>query len=489
VLRRILDSPWLYFGLAGVLLVIAVLSQFEIRTPDRSEGRPEEIASLRERDDVNVIWILIDTLRADRLSSYGYQRETSPFLDFLADTGIRFERCMSQSSWTKSSMASLWTGTYPASNGILRWTHALPEAATLPAEILRNAGFRTAGVYRNGWVAPNFGFEQGFQIYYRPTPGRTPEHFARRTPSSSPLMGTDQDVTESALEFLRSHGHERFFLYLHYMDLHQYAYDQESARFGLGYSDVYDNSILWTDRNVGALIAGLEELGLAKKTLLVISSDHGEGFREHGQEGHGKTLYGEVVDVPFIIALPFRLDPGIVVRTPVQNVDVWPTILDLLGAPPLAGAEGRSLVPLVEAAAQGDESAADGLGTDRPLFAKMDRRWGQTHARSSYLVQVSRGSYRMIRPLQVEEDGEPEDAEEQARRRREPPLRTELFDKSVDPREQRNLLEERPEVAAELGALIDQHLSSARVPWGDPKEIELDRMRLEHLRALGYVIQ
>jgi arylsulfatase A-like enzyme len=489
VLRRILDSPWLYFGLAGVLLVIAVLSQFEIRTPDRDTGAPEEISRLRERDDVNVIWILIDTLRADRLGSYGYERPTSPFLDYLAENGIRFERCMSQSSWTKSSMASLWTGTFPGSNGILRWSHGIPEAAAMPAEILRDAGFRTGGIYRNGWVSPNFGFEQGFQIYYRPTPGRTPENFARRTPSSSPLMGTDQDVTESAIEFLRSHGHERFFLYLHYMDVHQYAYDQESARFGMGYADVYDNALLWTDRNIGALIVSLEEMGLAKKTMLVISSDHGEGFREHGQEGHGKTLYGEVVDVPLIISLPFRLDPGLVVRTPVQNVDVWPTILDLLGASPLAGAEGRSLVPLIEAAARGDESAVPGLGPDRPLFAKMDRRWGQTQGKPRYLVQVSRGPYRLIRPDRGDADGEEAEPEASEPAARERPMRVELFDKSVDPREQKNLFEERPEVAAELEALIDAHLESARVPWGDPKEVELDRMRLDQLRALGYVIQ
>jgi arylsulfatase A-like enzyme len=488
LLRRILDSSWTYFGLAGVLVVAAVLSQFEIRTPDRPAGRPEQITSLREQSDVNVIWILVDTLRADRVTSYGYERETSPFMSFLADTGIRFEHCMSQSSWTKSSMASIWTGTFPASNGVLRWNHALPDAATMPAEILRKVGFHTAGLYRNGWVAPNFGFEQGFDVYYRPTPSQAPEQFARRTPSSSPLMGTDQDLTEAALEYLRSRGHERFFLYVHYMDIHQYAYDQQSARFGSAYSDVYDNAILWTDRNVGALIAGLEELGLAKKTLLVISSDHGEGFREHGMEGHGKSLYGEVVNVPFIIALPFRLEPGIVVRTPVQNVDIWPTILDLLGAPPLPGAQGRSLVPLIEAAARGDESGVDGLGPDRPLFAKMDRRWGQTQLDPDYIVQVTRWPFRMIRILGAAGDGASpgkSDGTGEAER----PVRLELFDLGTDPREQKNLAEQRGDVVTELGALIDGHVGSSGVPWGEPSEVELDQMRLEQLRALGYVIQ
>ncbi len=144
--RRILDSPWLYFGGAGVLLLVAVLSQVEIRMPVRPVGTIEQIQTLRERDDVNVVFVLIDTLRADRLHAYGYERETSTYMDWLASTGVRFDRCVSQSTWTKSSMASLWTGTYPAVNGVLRWPHSLPESVDMPAEILRSAGFTTAGV-------------------------------------------------------------------------------------------------------------------------------------------------------------------------------------------------------------------------------------------------------------------------------------------------------------------------------------------------------
>ncbi len=466
--RRILDSPWLYFGGAGVLVLAAVLSQVEIRLPVRPVGTIDQLQTLRDRDDLSVVFVLIDTLRADRLHAYGYERETSTYMDWLASTGIRFDRCVSQSTWTKSSMASLWTGTYPAVNGVMRWPHSLPEAVDMPAEILRAAGFTTAGVYRNGWVAPNFGFGQGFEIYYRPMPGREPERFQRRTPSSHPLHGTDEEVTENAIEFLQGHGHERFLLYLHYMDIHQYAYDQESALFGTSYSDVYDNSIAWVDRNIGVLISNLERLKLSDRTLVVIAADHGEGFQEHGMEGHGKSLYREVVEVPLIMALPFQLEPGVVVNSVVQNVDVWPTIMDLLGLPPLAGAQGISLVPLIEAAARGDEA-----GFRRPAFGHMDRVWGSTKRRPDEILAVTTDTHRLIRRLSDDERGP----------------RLQLFDHRSDPLEQRNVVEEQPEVAEQLEALGQSYLESDGAAWGAPDEVELEEMRLEHLRALGYIIQ
>ena len=115
-----------------------------------------------EEDPPNVIFITVDTLRADRTTPYGYERDTSPTLDRLASQGIRFNRHLSQSSWTKSSMASMWTGFYPTRTGVTRYDHVVPEQAVMPAERLKEAGYSTIGLYRNGWVAPTFGFEQGF---------------------------------------------------------------------------------------------------------------------------------------------------------------------------------------------------------------------------------------------------------------------------------------------------------------------------------------
>src|SRR5262245_306765 len=167
VWRRLLASRWFYAVSAALMILAALASQLEVRRDARPLGAPADLATLRERPDLNLLFVLIDTLRADRLSSYGYARETSPTLDALAATGIRFARQMSQSSWTKCSMASLWTGLYPVRTGVTRSQQALPEDARMPPEILRAAGFRTFAIWRNGWVGPSFGYSQGFDVYLR----------------------------------------------------------------------------------------------------------------------------------------------------------------------------------------------------------------------------------------------------------------------------------------------------------------------------------
>ena len=467
MIRRLLDSPWLYFGLAGLLLVAAVASLVEVRIPSRPKGDVSDIRALQERDDLNVIFILIDTLRADRLSAYGYERETSPVLQDISSTGVRFAHVKSQSSWTKCSMASLWTGVYPQRTGVLRAPHAVSEAAKLPAEIFKEAGFTTAGIWRNGWVANNFGFAQGFDTYYRPTPSQTPEKMQRRSPGTHKLLGTDLDAVESAIQFVDTHRSERFFLYMHLMDVHQYIYDEMAARmnFGTDFSGAYDGSIHWTDRVVGLFLQALDERDMLKNTLIVINSDHGEGFYEHGTEGHARTVYREVTEVPLIFMLPFLLKPGIVVEQQVANVDVWPTILDLVGLDPMPEAEGRSLVPLMIAAAEQRE-----MPPERPVFAQIDRAWGRTDRDPNDLIAVVDEGYSLMYPV-----NEPEKAE--------------LYNRRVDPKEQTNLAEEQPEKLSELENVVKDYIAMPPVSFTNADEVELDEMRLEQLRALGYVVK
>jgi arylsulfatase A-like enzyme len=463
VLRKILDSPWLYFGLAALIAVVAVASQFQLRLPSRPVEPLAELDRLRERDDVNVVFFLIDTLRADRLSCYGHERETTPVIDFLATSGVRFAHVQSQSSWTKVSMASLWTGAYPRRTGIQRFQDALAPEATLPAEIFKAAGFRTGGIFRNGWLAANFGFNQGYDLYVQPRPSATPAKFERRNPSAHALQGTDWDATESAVEFIRSHKHERFFLYVHYMDVHQYLADIESAKFGNGIRDAYDNALHWTDRNVSAVLGEVEQSDLLDRTLVVIASDHGEAFYEHGLEGHARNLYREVTETPFILILPFRLEPGIVVETPVQNVDVWPTVLDLLGLPPLPDADGRSLVPLIHAAGTGAAPPED--LARRPSFAELDQTWGQVKLPPKPIVAIVTGRHRMIHH---QNNGS-----------------VELYDHGVDPLEQTNLADSQQEVVEGLQREVARY-EEKKASWEAP-QIELDEMRKAQLQALGYL--
>ena len=472
--RRLRDAPMAYFVLAALLLVALLVTQFEVRSAPRPRGGIEDLGQLAQRNDVSVVFVLIDMLRSDRLHAYGYERETSPVMDALAETGVRFSRVIAQSSWTKTSMASLWTATWPRRHGVLRYPHAIPEAAPMPAERLQQAGFRTAGLWRNGWVAPNFGFDRGFDTYVRPVPSLTPERFQRNTPSGPTLQGTDEDVTRGAQEFLRTFGDERFFLYLHYMDVHQFTFDEASAKFGLSASDSYDNAIHWVDRNVGVLLQELVDRDLWKKTILVIASDHGEAFREHGVEGHARTLHRELTDVPWILALPFELRPGVVIEQTVGNVDVWPTLLALLGLPPLEGVDGRNLLPLIEASAAGRPASEA-----PPYFAQLDRHWGRPTLAPSPFVASLVGPYRFI------------DAIREAGTEPAADLAPELFDRRTDPLEHRNLLASRPgEPPPEVRAALDAYLAHGDPPWsGDVPEVQLEEMELNQLRALGYVIE
>jgi len=470
MLRRMLDSAWFYFGLAGVLLLAAVASQFEVRIPTRDVAPIKELEKLRDRDDLNVVFLLIDTLRADRLGIYGYERPTSPVLDEIASRGIVFEKVVAQSSWTKTSMASLWTATHPVRNGVLRYNHVLPEEAVVPAELFREAGFRTVGLWRNGWVEPNFGFSQGFEVYLRPTPGAERARIHRQS-VSGPLTGTDEDMLTSAVDFVQQFRNERFFLYLHFMDIHQYVYDDVSAIFGTSYEDAYDQSINWTDRLLGVLFRTLDDTDLLKKTLIVVCSDHGEAFREHGSEGHARNLYGEVAYVPFILIPPFLLEDGVRVTPTVSNADVWPTVLDIVGLPPLPGADGLSMLPLImESAGEKPSRPTDGLV--RPVYSQLAKGWGRPKAVSTQMIAVTDGPRRFITRV-----GEPESDE--------------LYDRTNDPTEQHNLIGNGSADPADLRALALRYSESGgKPPWGTAAgEVELDELRLNHLRALGYVIK
>jgi arylsulfatase A-like enzyme len=251
------------------------------------------------------------------------------------------------------------------------------------------------------------------------------------------------------------------------MDVHQYAYDEASAKFGTSYSDVYDNAIHWVDRNVGAVVGELQQRDLMRNTVIVVASDHGEGFREHGLEGHAKTLYREVAEVPLIIALPFELSPGIVVPQIVANVDIWPTLLDLLGLPALEGTDGRSLLPLVEAAARGEE-----IAFDRPAFAQIDRTWGRPTGDPDPLVAITKGPIRALKPVAAQAAGT-----------------AEYYDHGSDPWEKKNLAAAPGSpLPPDIAKAIDDYLALPPVAWG-AKEVELDEMELHQLRALGYVIQ
>jgi arylsulfatase A-like enzyme len=469
VRKQVLAQRWPWLVAAGIVVAMLAIS-VEFRPTGVGDPRPrgtaEDIKQLRNRKDLNVLFILIDTLRAERMSSYGNPRETTPALDRLASAGVRFEHQMSQSTWTKASMASIWTGLYPAHTGITRYDDVIPDVARMPAEILHDAGFKTFGLWRNGWVAPTFGFDQGFDVYQRPI--ATP--LAPKLRIENPTLndrGTDQSLIDAGIEFLRVNGRQRWFLYLHLMDLHEYIYDADSALFGSSHSDIYDNSIRWTDDSLSTLLDTLSELGLADKTIVVVLSDHGEAFLERGAEGHARDVYRETTEVPLLISFPFRLDPGAVVKVRTRNVDVWPTIFDLLGLEIPKGIDGRSLLPDILASVTGQ--APD--DAPRTSIADLDQNWSRRDSQPQQTVAVVEDPFRYVRVTQA--DGAPRIEQ--------------LFDSRDDPREFRDRSAEQKETFERLRAKADDYVKE-KPAWGEAPTREMSELELNLLRALGYKV-
>jgi N-acetylglucosamine-6-sulfatase len=271
----------------------------------------------------------------------------------------------------------------------------------------------------------------------------------------------------AAIEFLRVYGQQRWFLYLHLMDVHEYLYDEDTALFGSAYSDVYDNAIRRSNLVIDELLGHLASSGLMERTLVAVASDHGEAFGERGFEGHARTVYREATEVPFIVRFPFRLDPGVVVQARTANVDIWPTLLDLLGLPPMQGVDGRSRVPEILAAARGEPAPADGA----PQFAHLDQTWGRRAAKPDPTVAVSQDGFRFV--LFSGGLGGPH--------------REELFDIDRDDAEQQDVIEERVEVAERMRQAAKSYLESTP-PWETAPTLELDEIQLNQLRALGYQV-
>ncbi|MBI1850024.1 MAG: sulfatase [Planctomycetes bacterium] len=335
----------------------------------------------------NVLFILIDALRADHLSSYGYARKTSPHVDALADEGVRFERANCQATWTGSSVASIFSGLYPSTHGVItNPTHTsgqtfasailAPQVTTL-AESMKARGYRTGAIVTNVFLRREYGFDQGFDDY---------EMLEHREHGAA--------VNRDALEWIGKKSASPFFLYLHYMDVHgpytpPAPYDEyfkpeapkplpETAvippNLKLGdcrdlavYEARYDGGIRCVDEEIGDLLKKLDGMGLAKNTLVVFTADHGEELYEHGGFGHGRTLYEEVLHTPLVFRLPGRVPAKKSIHTGVSAIDIYPTILELCDAPNPPAMHGRSLVPLID----GKDSA------EREIWAEIHLEKGQ----------------------------------------------------------------------------------------------------------------
>ncbi len=438
----------------------------------------------------NAVLIVLDTLRADRLFAYGNPRPTSPVLDALAREGALFETVVSNAPWTLPAMVGLMTGEYPTAR-----TYDAGLRRSLVSE-LQAAGFATVAFTEGAFVSRRYGFELGFESF-REHEGSVP--FLLDAPAEDAQTEPDRGIEKTfrwAKSWLAEHGRERrFFLLVHTYEPHvpyrrrTFAEGMPRGRLGptfeagaaiqakrsgqlpddveLAYiRALYDGGVAACDRAVGELLAELERLGIARETLVVVTSDHGEdlGDRLPLRPGnHGHALYDEQLRVPLILRDPTRRFAVRRVSAQVRLVDVMPTILDLLGLPPAADRNGRSLVPLL----RGEESEPRLAWAEIPHHALIDAgvRWA-----------VRTGAHKLIvTPPPARGSGE---------------ARLELYDLRADARERSNLATGDPARRAELmqqlrSVALALHANGAAVyrEISGPPDPQLE----ERLRSLGYV--
>jgi arylsulfatase A-like enzyme len=317
----------------------------------------------------NVVLIAVDTLRPDHMGCYGYDRRTTPYTDRLAQAGVLFENVVAPSPWTLPSFASVLTSLYPAQHGANGSRSPMKTSFPTLPEVLRRQGYATAAIINAPYLKAKVNINRGFDFYdMTPPEGRVAE-------------GTTQD----ALEWIDQDRDGPFFIFVHYFDPHiPYApaapYDtlfdpdyaghmwnsyspQRLPQFRLQEFEemkkippedwnhirsLYDGEIAFTDEAIGELLAGLKERNLEDRTLIVFLSDHGEEFFEHEGFEHGHSLFGELLMVPLIFAMPDRLPERSRIGHQVRLIDVAPTILDILGIAEQSNFEGVSLKPLIE---------------------------------------------------------------------------------------------------------------------------------------------
>lgn len=432
----------------------------------------------------NLVLISIDTLRADRLSTYGHDRPTSPNLDRLAAEGVLFENAFSHSPKTAASHMTLMTGLYPEShrvrnrlNGAEGWLGSLSADIPTLAEFLSAAGYNTHARTGGGNMGGDIGFARGFATYSSPAEG-SPEIFRASMKRLDVLAGSEQPF------FLFVHTYQTHSPYLPpkryqnlfvdrsysgkirtdwrellggegtgYENIHREFWsrvDQESETDRRHLFDLYDACIRFVDDQVGALLDRIDALGLRENTLVALVSDHGEEFGEHeGFEHNG--LWKELLHVPLIIRVPAGVRSGWRAKRIDANVglvDVLPTLLELMGIAIPTHFQGRSMVPLVESGEPGRSW----------LFAQY-RLWGEN--------SLQAGSWKLLRqgPLQ------------------------QVFDLSADPAELHDVASTHPEMLRGGAEQIDQILEASRAYWElvrDGEVAELDSEQRSRLKSLGY---
>ncbi|MBP9144616.1 MAG: sulfatase-like hydrolase/transferase [Thermoanaerobaculia bacterium] len=420
----------------------------------------------------NIVWISLDTLRADHLGTYGYERPTSPNLDAFAARSLRFDWAISQAPWTRPSHRSMLTGVYPASRGGLD--------SPMIGEVLYRAGYQTFAVTGGGQVDSTLGFDRGFEIYR-----------------------VDDWIHQPSriVEWVRSRSERPYFLFLHCYETHEpythtrFAEGMPSGRLAGEFSKeiwnrlrkrfseeemryaeaLYDGDIAYTDARIGEFFSGFEGAGELADSIIIVTSDHGEQFWEHGSWGHGQNLHDHQIHVPLLVFLPESVKAELALKSrgkgkgqpvtqgaiedQVELIDLYPTLLELIGVGMDGPVNGRSLVSVL---------AGQGSLPDREAFAehtniKENEQKALRTPRYKFMVSIPRKSSAAT--------GES----------------YELFDLKRDPGEQKNLAPGLPAKVVELRAKLGRIMDGSDTARDEEVPADIDEALREQLKALGYI--
>jgi arylsulfatase A-like enzyme len=464
----------------------------------------------QEENDFNIILITIDTLRADHLSCYGYDRNTSPNIDKIAQEGVLFTNAIASSSWTLPSMASIMTSLYPISHGVRTGViksgkvynqDILSDEFTTLAQLLKSNGYETFGAVANVHMSKELGgFDRGFDYYYC-------EGFDKAPRLNDVILSWKEKIVNS----------QKYFLWLHYFDPHHY-YNPRNPWFseyssGLKIDNLpistmtmdelkalipelkekkdllsylialYDSEINFVDHYIGNLIRKLKP---DENTMIIITSDHGEEFLDHGSLGHSHTLYQELIHVPLIIKMPISHNEksfSKIYKERVSIVDIMPTILGKLEIDPPAQAVGKDLFDEYNLSKKEDKNngifskvaswsvlnAIIHLFDEYNLSKKQDKNNDIFSEVASWNVlnAIIRENWKYIYDTCTQ--------------------KSELYDISHDQKELNNLIHQAPAIADELKRDIYRWASASLHGTSIKKEIQPSKEIEEKLKSLGYI--
>jgi arylsulfatase A-like enzyme len=452
-----------------LVLLVLLLSAIGLHACSRSaevEGRGP-----------NVLLITMDTVRADHCSALGYRRDTTPNLCVVTEEGASCTIAYSPSASTAPGHATIFTALYPVGHRVLKNGLTLSENHDCLAELFRDRGYQTAAIVSSFVLNRKFGFAQGFETYQ--------DDFDAAESTLSMKSWQDHQLdgafdrradhtTSRAIEWLEKEQEpgSPFFLFVHYFDPHS-PYDPPepfASKFAPKKKDPsalrqaiarYDAEIAFMDQEIGRLLETVNRLGLTDRTLVVITSDHGEGLMQHGHMYHGVHIYEEAVRIPLLFRWPGEIPAGRVIEEPVVLADVAPTICELVGI------EHRDLpsqgLSLARALRQGRA-----LDPERPVL--LYRRPYQGETIGSLWLDGDKFGLRSGSWKYIEGQGS---------------LSPELFDLAEDPKEKNNVCSDFPELAERLaGELENWKVEYTREA---PVLDEMTEEDVERLRALGYV--